>query len=113
MADTEHKLVEDIADCDRTSEPAPKKTRSSVLQNCGSDAIHREQITCGDESGGSCAVEISVRPEDAESDMGVAQATEGAQEHNNNEPVTSELTKDHYNAEKTLMSGSESEVLGT
>lgn len=110
MADTEHKSVEVIADCDRTSEPVPKKPRRSVLQNCGPDIIHGEQITSGDKSGGSCVVETSARPEDPE--MMVTQATEGAQE-NNNEPVTSELTKDYSNADKTLLSGSEIDVLGT
>ncbi|MCJ8730853.1 hypothetical protein PDJAM_G00189220 [Pangasius djambal] len=108
MADTEHKSV---ADCDGTGEPVRKKSRSSVLQNCGPDVIHGGQVKSGDQLVGSCAVEISARPEDAEPEMGVAQATEGAQE-NNNEPVTSELTKNYANADKTLMSGPESEVLG-
>ncbi|KAF4090072.1 hypothetical protein AMELA_G00047750 [Ameiurus melas] len=110
MADTEHILVEVITDCDRTSEPVSKKARSCVFQNCGPDIIHGEQ-TSRDESGGSCAVEISARPEYAEPEIGVAQATEGAQE-NGNDPVPSELTEDRSNADTTLMSGPESEVLG-
>lgn len=112
MADTERKSVEAIADCDRTSEPVPKKPRSSVLQNRGPNIIFGEQITSEDEFGGSCVVEISARPEDPELEMVVTQATEGIQE-NNNEPVTSELTKDYCNADKTLLSGSERDVLGT
>lgn len=110
MADTEQKLVDVIADCDRTSEPVPKKPRSSVSSSCGSHNINREQIKSGDESGGNCAVEISARPDDAVLKMGVVQATESAQE-NNNESVTSELTKDYTNAGKTLMSQSESKML--
>ncbi|XP_060781322.1 NAD-dependent protein deacetylase sirtuin-1 isoform X3 [Neoarius graeffei] len=113
MADTERKSErEAIADCDRTSEPVPKKPRSSVLQNRGPNIIFGEQITSGDEFGGSCVVEISARPEDPELEMVVTQATEGIQENNNNEPVTSDLTKDYCNADKTLLSGSERDVLG-
>lgn len=108
MADTEHKSVEVIADCEKTSEPVSKKPRSSFLQNCGPDVIYREQITSGDEPAGSCPVEVSIRPEGAEPGV----ATESAQ-GNDNEPVTSELTNDYSNADTILMSGSESKVLGT
>lgn len=110
MADTEHKSVGVIDNCDLISEPVSKKPRSSV-QNCALDIINGEQISSGDESGGSCAVRISPRPADAEPEMGVAQATNGAQE-NNNEPVTSELTNDLSKTDKILMAGVESKVLG-
>lgn len=111
MADAEHKSVEVIADCDRISEPVPKKLRSSV-QSCGPDINQREQISSGDEPGGSCAVEISALPDHTLPEMGLLQAPEGA-EGNNNEPVTSELTKEYSNAGKTLISGSGSEREGS
>ncbi|KAF5900359.1 NAD-dependent protein deacetylase sirtuin-1, partial [Clarias magur] len=111
MADTEHKSVGVIVDFDLTCEPVSKKPRSSV-QNCAPHIINGEQIPSGDESGGSCPVRISPRPADAEPEMGVAQATKGAQE-NNNESVTSESTNDFCKADKILMSGVESKALGS
>ncbi|GAA6107786.1 NAD-dependent protein deacetylase sirtuin-1 isoform X1 [Tachysurus ichikawai] len=102
MADTECKSVDVIANCDRTSEPVPKKPRSSFLQNCVADVVHGEQITSGDVTGRSCAVGSSSRAGDAEPGTGVV-GTGGGQE-NNNEPVITD---------NTLMSGPEREALET
>lgn len=106
MADTAPKSVDVTADREQTSEPVPKKPRCSFLQNCVPG-----QITSGDVPGRSCAEESSSRPQDTDPEMGVSKATETVQK-NNNESEPCELTEDDSNADKTLMSGPESEVLG-
>ncbi|TTI76909.1 NAD-dependent protein deacetylase sirtuin-1 [Bagarius yarrelli] len=105
MATAKRDSSDVTVECDKNSEPVPKKPRTSVLQHC--DIIHGGQRTSGDVAGASCALEFSAQAREAEPETGAAQATDGEQQ-NNRESVSANETD--FKADKTLVSEPEGQL---